>query len=263
MAYATVASSRKPGGVNTTASANQPYMSPTFQAFTQGKLNFDDETLLNKEIGLRTEQLNQRLALSVALFHANRDHAQLENWMWDDESGLWIGYLDSTSDTTSYGAELEANFHVNNYMALFANLGWLHTQVDSIDAFDLDLWQFVDKRDREQAKSPAYQYNIGTRLSFSERWSARLEIEGQDDSYYGYYHDGKLADHNLLNASVQWRLDVFSITLWGRNLSDEDYAVHGLYFGADPRDDFGAWQNQTYLQLGEPRTYGVQLLYAF
>jgi iron complex outermembrane receptor protein len=263
MTYATVASSKKPGGVNTTASANQPYMSPTFQDFTQGKLTFDDETLLNKEIGLRTEQLDQRLALNVALFHANRDHAQLENWMWDDEAGLWIGYIDSTSDTTSYGAELQATFALNTHVELFANLGWLHTEVDSIEAFDLDLWQFVNKQGRDQAKSPAYQYNLGTRLAFSEQWSGRLEIEGRDDSYYGYYHDGKLGDYNLVNASVQWRSEPFTVTLWGRNLSDETYAVHGLYFGADPRDDFGAWANATYLQLGEPRTYGLQLTYSF
>jgi outer membrane receptor protein involved in Fe transport len=263
MMYATVASSQKPGGVNTTASANQPYMSPTFQAFTQDKLNFEDETLLNREIGLRSEQLDQRLSLSLALFHANRNHAQLENWMWDEAAGLWIGYLDSTSDTTSYGAELETTFHVNSNVELFANLGWLHTEVDSIEAFDLDMAQFVDKEGREQAKSPAYQYTVGTRLALNERWSGRLDVEGQDDSYYGYYHDGKLGDYHLLNASVQWRMDAFSITLWGRNLSDENYAVHGLYFAADPRDDFGAWQNQTYLQPGEPRTYGVQLLYSF
>ncbi len=146
MLYATVASSQKPGGVNTTASANQPYMSPTFQEFTRGKLNFDDETLLNKEIGVRSEQLDQRLSLSLALFHADRNHAQLENWMWDEDAGLWIGYLDSTSDTTSYGAELETTFDVNTSVELFANLGWLHTEVDSIEAFDLDLAQFVDKR---------------------------------------------------------------------------------------------------------------------
>ena len=263
MLYATIARSQKPGGVNTTASANQPFMSPVFQGFTQGKLQFDDETLLNKEVGLRTEQFDQRLSLSVALFHADRNNAQLENWMWDDDAYLWIGYLDSTSDTTSYGAELETTFVVNTHMALFANLGWLHTEVDSIEAFDQDLWQFVDKQDRDQAKSPTYQYSVGTRLSFSEHWSGRIEVEGQDDSYFGYYHDGKLDSYDLLNASVQWRSEALSITLWGRNLSDEDYAVHGLYFAADPRDEFGAWQNETYLQLGEPRTYGVEFLYSF
>jgi outer membrane receptor protein involved in Fe transport len=263
MLYATVASSQKPGGVNTTASANQPLMSPVFQAFTDDKLNFDDETLLNKEIGLRTQQLDNRLALSIALFHAHRDHAQLENWMWDEAAGLWIGYLDSTSDSTSYGAELETTFDVNSNVQLFANLGWLHNEVDSIAAFDLDLAQFVDKQDRDQAKSPAYQYNVGTRLAFSDQWSGRIEFEGRDDSYYGYYHDGKLEDYHLVNASAQWQSGAIAITLWGRNLNDEDYAVHGLYFGADPRDDFGAWQNSTYLQLGEPRTYGVELRYSF
>lgn len=263
MLYATVASSQKPGGVNTTASANQPLMSPVFQAFTDDKLTFDDETLLNKEIGLRTQQFDSRLALSVALFHAHRDHAQLENWMWDEAAGLWIGYLDSTSDATSYGAELEATFEANSHLQLFANLGWLHNEVDSIAAFDLDLAQFVDKRDRDQAKSPTYQYNVGTRLAFGEQWSGVVEVEGRDDSYYGYYHDGKLDDYHLVNASAEWQSGAIAITLWGRNLNDEDYAVHGLYFGADPRDDFGAWQNATYLQLGEPRTYGVEVRYSF
>lgn len=263
MTYATIASSQKPGGVNTTASANQPFMSPVFQQFTDDKLTFENETLLNYEIGLRTEQFDNRLALSLALFYAHRDHAQLENWMWDEAAGLWIGYLDSSSATDSYGAELEGTFDANSYVQLFANLGWLHTEVDSITTYDLDLAEFVNKDGRDQAKSPAYQYNIGTRLSLGEQWSGRIEIEGRDDSYYGYYHDGKLGDYTLLNASVQWRHEALAITAWGRNLNGEDYAVHGLYFAADPRDDYGAWQNQTYLQLGEPRTYGVELRYAF
>ena len=263
MLYATVARGSKPGGVNTTASANQPWMSPIFQEFTRGKLTFDDETLLNKEVGIRTQQFEQRLSLSLALFHTGRDDAQLENWMWDDQAGLWIGYLDSTSDATSYGLELESSFALNDRIELFANIGWLEAEVDAIEAFDLDQSQFVTKKNRDQAKSPEYQYNIGARLDFNAQWSGRIEVEGQDDSYYGYYHDGKLDSYDLLNASLHWQAGNIAVTLWGRNISDEDYAVHGLYFGADPRDNFGAWQNQTYTQLGEPRTYGVNVNYAF
>ena len=263
MAYATVARGAKPGGVNTTATANQPIMSPVFHEFTQGKLSFDDEALLNKDIGIRTVQFDQRLSLSIALFHTDRDNAQIENWMYDDAAFLRIGYLDSNSDATRYGLALESTFAVNEQIELFANIGWLHAEVDSIKAFDLDQWAFVDKDNRDQAKSPEYQYNIGARVAFNSAWSGRFEIEGQDDSYFGYYHDGQLDGYDLLHASLNWQQGNISVTLWGRNLTDEDYAVHGLYFGVHPRDDFGPFQNETYLQLGEPRTYGVEMRYSF
>ncbi|MFT4520653.1 MAG: iron complex outermembrane receptor protein [Halioglobus sp.] len=261
--YATVARGSKPGGVNTTATANQPFMSPIFQDFTQGKLSFGDEELINKEIGLKTQLWDSRVMLSLAAFHTDRNNAQLENWMWDDDAGLWIGYLDSTSDATSYGIELETSLALSEMVMLFASVGWLNTEVDAIEAFDLDQFQFVTKSDRDQAKSPEYQYNIGAQLAFTEALSGRIEVEGQDDAFYGYYHDGKLNSYDLLNASLSWQASALSVTLWGRNLTDEDYAVHGLYFGADPRDNFGAFANTTYQQFGEPRTYGVELRYSF
>ena len=90
-----------------------------------------------------------------------------------------------------------------------------------------------------------------------------LEVEGQDDSFFGYYHEGQLDGYDLLNASINWQSGPLRVTLWGRNLTDEDYAVHGLYFSVDPRDEVGAWANQTWEQLAEPRTYGVQLAYRF
>jgi outer membrane receptor protein involved in Fe transport len=88
--------------------------------------------------------------------------------------------------------------------------------------------------------------------------SGTLELEGRDRSFFGYYHDGKLDAYDLLNAQLAWSSDRVTVSLWGRNLTDEEYATHGLYFGADPRDDFGAWRNQTYYQLGAPRTYGLE-----
>ncbi len=261
--YATLARSTKPGGVNTTASANQPFMSPTFQTFTMDKLRFNAEDLLNFELGLRYSGVDERLRLSLALFHTLRSDAQLESWMWDANAGLWIGYLDSTSDATSSGVELTASFAVDEALALYANLGWLRTEVEAIETFDLDRNTFVTKSDRQQAKAPEYQYNIGLRRRLQSNLYAHIEVEGQDDSYFGYYHDGKLDDYALINAGVQWAWRDLSINFWGRNLADKDYAVHGLYFAVDPRDDFGAWSNQTYTQFGEPRSYGVNVRYDF
>lgn len=255
--YATLALAEKPGGANVAAGSQYAFMSPDFQQFMQGKLRFGEESLFNREIGLKTRVFDDRLSLRTAVFYATRDHAQLESWMWDGAAGLWVGYLDSGSDATSYGLEVEADFAVNDVLSLYGSLGLLETEVDEINTFDLDQARFVTHEGREQAKSPGYQYNAGMRLTLPRGFRGSLELEGRDDSYYGYYHNGKLDAYELVNASLGWSGRRLEVTLWGRNLADEDYPVHGLYVGADPRDDFGAWANRTYYQLGAPRTYGV------
>ena len=257
--YLSLARSSKPGGVNVAASSQYAFTSPDFRGVMAGKLRFADESLRNHELGIKTRQLDGRLELRAALFYAVRENAQLENWMWDDAAGLWIGYLGSNSDADSYGLELETTFNATDKLQLFANIGWLETEVDEITTFDLDQWQFLTKRGREQIKSPRYQYNAGLRAILPLGLSGTLELEGRDQSFFGYYHDGKLDAYDLLNAQLAWSNDRVTVSLWGRNLTDEQYATHGLYFGADPRDDFGAWRNQTYHQLGAPRTYGLEV----
>ncbi len=257
--YATVSVANKPGGVNVSASSQFDFMSPEFQGFMLEKLGFAKETLLNRELGLKTTQMDGRLVLRSALFYATRENAQLENWMWDNGAGLWVGYLDSTGDVDSYGLELESSFAVSDSVQLFASIGLLETEVNAISTFDLDVFDFVTKTDREQTKSPQYQFNAGIRAALSEQLAATLEVEGRAESFYGYYHDGKLDSYELVNGNFTWVGEALTINVWGRNLADEDYATHGLYFGADPRDDFGAWSNQSYYQFAAPRTYGVNI----
>ena len=72
-----------------------------------------------------------------------------------------------------------------------------------------------------------------------------------------------LEGYDIVNANLRWRGSNLSINVWGRNLSDENYSTHGLYFGADPRDDFGFWSNQTYRQFGAPRTFGIDFEFQF
>ena len=52
------------------------------------------------------------------------------------------------------GLELESSVALNNHFELFANIGLLHAEVDSIEAYDLDQEQFVTKQNLDQAKSP-------------------------------------------------------------------------------------------------------------
>ena len=257
--YATLSRGNKPGGVNTEASANLPFMQPVFQSFMQPRLTIDTETLLNRELGLKGAYLGNRLVLRAALFHMDRHDAQLESWMWDGVNFLWIGFLDNV-DGSNWGAEIELHYQLSDRVELFGSLGWLETEIEEITTFDLNLDDFVTRYDIDQAKSPKWQFNLGTNLAFSEKLSARLELEGRDDSRFGYYHGESIDSYVLMNASLRYRLGRTELRLWGRNLTDQDYAVHGLYFGNDPRK---GWVNESYYQYGEPRVFGISATYSF
>lgn len=257
--YGTLSLGKKAGGVNTEASANLPFMQPVFQSFIQSRLDVDTETLLNREVGIKGSYIDDRLSLRAAVFHMDRENAQLESWMWDDVNFLWIGFLDNV-DGTNWGAEVEAAYRLSDGARLFASLGWLETEVDRITTFDLDQNDFVVRDGIDQAKSPQWQYNIGADLGLTDSLSLRLEVEGRDDSRFGYYHEQSIGGYDLLNASLRYRVGRTEWQVWGRNLTNENYAVHGLYFANDPRK---GWVNETYYQYGEPRVVGVTVRFFF
>ncbi len=266
MFYGTISRGAKPGGVNTEASSTFFFMDPKYQAFMTSRLRFGTETLLNKEIGIKGVYFDNSVNIRATLFHMDRDDAQLESWIWDDSNFLWVGYLDSVSGGENYGAELELNYLPIAAVGLFANVGWLNTSVDEMTVVDLgDPGQptnstFSSIAGREQTKAPHWQYNLGTDLQFTQNLSARIEVEGRTDSYFGYYHNQKLDGYALLNASLGYQIGAVNVRVWARNLTDKDYAVHGLYFGNDPRMDY---VNESYQQFGEPRVAGVNIKYDF
>jgi outer membrane receptor protein involved in Fe transport len=257
--YAKVSRGDKAGGVNTEASASLPFMQPAFQAFLTPRLRIATETLISRELGFKARYLDGRLRLSAALFRMQRDQAQLESWVWDASSYLWIGFLDN-ADGDNQGLETEVTMTLNDQWELSAGIGLLDTGIDEIVTFDLDLGSFVTRRGIDQAKAPPWQFNLRARWRPSERWLAEMYLEGQDGSRFGYYHDGTLARRTLLGASLRRSFGRAEVSLWGRNLTDEEVPVHGLYFGNDPRK---GWINESYYQLGEPRLIGLGLRYGF
>jgi outer membrane receptor protein involved in Fe transport len=264
--YGTLSRGVKPGGVNTEASSVFDYMDPKFQDFMRDRLVFGSESLVNTEIGVKGHYLDGTLSVRTALFTMRRKDAQLESWIWDDINYLWVGYLDSVNQGSNYGLELELDYAVSAAVSLFTGIGWLKTNVDEMTVVDLGepgQWTqstITEIHDRDQTKAPEWQYSIGANIYFTPRINARLELEGRGDSFFGYYHNQKISGYTLLNASLGYTVGAVTLRLWGRNLGNRDYAVHGLYFGNDPRKEY---VNEAYRQFGEPRVFGVDVRYGF
>lgn len=63
-----------------------------------------------------------------------------------------------------------------------------------------------------------------------------------------------LLDARLTLADVSVGAAKASFALWGRNLTDEEYRIHGIDFGS-----LGYAGNV----WGEPRSYGIDLIFSF
>jgi iron complex outermembrane receptor protein len=67
--------------------------------------------------------------------------------------------------------------------------------------------------------------------------------------------DKDFDDRETLNAKIGWRNDNWNISIWGKNLTDDEYAVQTtttlLFSGMDQ------------YFLAPPRTYGATLRYDF
>jgi iron complex outermembrane receptor protein len=259
LVYLTIARGEKAGGVNTEASANRPFMQSLFQDFLASRLRVATETLISTEIGYKRSFYDGQINIRSAIFHMDRENAQLESWIWDGINLLWVGLLDNV-EGSNRGAEFELSALLGRSWELTAALGLLDSEVDSIVTFDLDQDAFLVRRGIDQAKSPNWQASIAAQWSPNEQWSARFEIDSRDGSSYGYYHTGELSSSTVLHTSITRQMGQASLRFYARNLTNQDVEVHGLYFGNDPRK---GWVNESYYQYGEPRLVGVSMNYAF
>ena len=259
--YTTLARGAKPGGVNTSAVSQTPFITAGFQPFVIDRQRFESETLLNKEGGIKVRLLDEKLAIRIAVFHTDRSDAQLETFVYDANTFIFVGIIDNVDDAENYGVELELDWSLTDTLLFTARSGWLETNVESLTVFDLDINDFRELRDRDQTKAPSWTYHFGLRWQALPSLAAQFAVEGQTDNFFGYYHDAKLDGYTVLNASIEWRYHDATVRAWARNLTDEDYAVHGFYFANDPRDAFSV--NRRYTQFGEPRVYGLELSWAF
>jgi iron complex outermembrane receptor protein len=67
--------------------------------------------------------------------------------------------------------------------------------------------------------------------------------------------DKDVQDRNVVNAKVGWRNDHWNVSVWGKNLTEDDYAV--LTATTLPLTGVDAYF------LAPPRTYGATLRYDF
>ena len=250
------------------ASGNLLYMSLTrgYKAGgfnTDGSLDadlreFDPESLWNMEVGFKGSLMDERLALSAALFRMQRRDVQISTSITrlrEDGSAEFIGYTGNGAKGVNQGVEVEAVLQATDRLQLTASVGLLDAEFeDYINGSGEDL----DGRD--QAQAPAYQYYIAADYRFTQALRLNISLQGKDDYYFSDGHAERSPSYSLYNSALRYSVDAWELSIWGRNLGDKDYFVRGFSFPNDPRDGYTATR---WTQLGSPRQFGVTAKVSF
>jgi outer membrane receptor protein involved in Fe transport len=261
--YSSVSRGYKAGGVNGQAVGkvlSDPSTDADIADFLFSRAAFEAETLLNYEVGLKSWYLNGDLFVSASAFYMDRTDLQAKSSVLFPPAE-WREYLDNIDGGNNYGLEFEAGWQIADKVRLFGSIGFLETELGDLEVQDLDSnnGAFLQQDGRDQAHAPAYQFNIGTEINIVGDFFFTLEVDGKDEFYFSNSHNEKSESYELVNSSVSYLSDDFTITLWGRNLTNRDYQTRGFYFANGP--DFS--KNTAYYQLGEPRIFGVDATYNF
>ena len=242
MVYAAVNKGYKAGGINTQGSIDESLRS------------FDKESLWNYEAGYKASLLDGDAYIRASVFYMDRRDIQLKDYVEIGQS--FSPFLQNATKGKNYGLELESSWQINDDVELYSSLGLLKTQFDS---FVNEVGEQIGAG--EQAHAPDYQFALGINYYLNEQWLLNVAIDGKDDYKFSDSHEQRSDAYQLLHASITYSEEQWDISLWGRNITDEDYHIRGFYFDNEPRE-VGEGK-RTYYQLGEPAVFGATFNYSF
>ena len=217
---------------------------------------YDPETVDNYEAGIKSEWLENRLRVNANLFYMEYDDKQEELQLPDDNDTGQKTVVENASSATLQGVEIDVQAFINENLSLRANLGYLDSSYDDftyqgIDGpVDLSGLDFRRAPDWTGSLDATYEWDMGS----GKAW-VRGAYHYIGEHFVNVSNSPELENdaQNLIDASVNYSINAFTFSVFGRNLTDEDGYIHGY-------DVAGLW---SYAATRPPRTYGLEVVYNF
>ncbi|MEO0435342.1 MAG: TonB-dependent receptor [Pseudomonadota bacterium] len=208
---------------------------------------FDDEETLSYELGIKSTIFDGRLRLNAAVFQTEIEQLQAGQQL---PTGFGT-FVSNEGEVEVAGVDVQIDAAPLANLTLGAGLMYL------------DTYEFTEGE------------RAGTELPFTAELSAnvsatfflpyagggvylRTDYAYMSDHFTNGADASRLSpsdtdDRSVLNGQLGWRNDNWNLSVWGRNLTDEEYAVQSVL----PQ----AFSGQQSFFLMPPRTYGLALRY--
>ena len=249
---------------------------------------FEEETIEQWELGVKSDVLPGTLRLNASIFSFTYDDMQVSQ-IAAGPGGAATSFIGNAGKAERWGSELELQWSPLDNLLVAAS--WAHMDGD-FEEFPAHCGTgayanvcLETKDDALRAQSADDQLSLVTDWVFaSTDWAdfmAHVEVFWQDETaasalwtdtyavrdasgatvgaYPVVYEPIMMEDRALVNArvgieNVELSNGTLRASIWGRNLTDEEYRTFGIHFPAIGPET---------AQYGEPLTYGVDVTYEF
>jgi len=227
--YASLSKGYKAGGFN-------------LGATPPGKREFGVENMLTLELGLKSVLLDGRLHLNAAVFESRRSDQQVRTsvQLIPGDPASFVFFTDNVGEGRATGVEADLRWYASDTIEVYGSIGLLDATLQS---------------GSDMAHAPPFTLAAGIAYRNANGFFARLDATARDAFYFDVSHDQRSSPFELYNARIGYEGESWQVSLWGRNLFDQSYAVRGFYFGNEPPD----FPDTLYTRLGDPRQAGVTL----
>ncbi|MFE3836433.1 TonB-dependent receptor [Pseudogemmobacter sonorensis] len=206
-------------------------------------LTYAAEYSWNAELGLKHEFANGA-ALNLAAFHTTVKDKQITETIPGAAQ-----YISNAGEAESYGIEAELAAPLASGWEIAANAGWQRARATSFRTTSMDLTtgSLVPVDWSGNALPMAPETTWGLALSHrGEVWRGRVSLNGAGSSWFDPGNSVRQKGFTTVDAEISRGLGHGELTLWAKNLFDEEY-----YSTA------AATIRGVVVEDGSPRTIGV------
>jgi len=250
-AYISVADGYKAGGYNGDWDATG--------TLTVAKREFDDETALSIEAGLKSRFWSDQATLNMSVFRSEFDDFQ-------NASFLGANFLIRNAEKViTQGVELDGSVRPREWVTFDYALTYLNAEYDEFTQgacyFGRTPTNAVEKTcdlsGETMPNAPTWRSNLGVQFEKAlgtGKMFFRTDWAYSSDQIVDTALDPRAEQgaYNLWSARLGWRNQRYGVTLWGENLTDETVVV-----AAGPQTIFGGLDGGMQFFLNDPRTYGI------
>ena len=224
---------------------------------------YDEEEVWSFEVGTKNRFRDGRMQLNASVFYYDYDDLQVGKVV------EFQATIQNAAKATIYGAEIELSTLITDNFQLDWGVSLLDTEYDEFITQDpAPPGDVVNLAGNELPRSPPVTSTLSGRYDWQLGGGGGIELWGHwlyvDDQFFTQFNRSNVAQdsYNVFNARISYRTpgQSWRFTLYGNNLSDEEYFTNALESGV-PAPGVDPVVPQFF--LGAPRMWGVQVAYSY